>query len=685
MAVRVLPLSLIADDSGATAAYDVTEALVVETTDADNDELLEGYIEELFYEDLELEEGSDGEYTVSESLSIPAYAATFDGEDAFSSSELYLEVYTEMKSGVDSIASGETSSSIVETTLTNVGTYTASSNSEAAQAFLSEFDYALVVYYVLNDSPYEMYWYDKTEGAYISLTYSYSYSNSKNTYTVTPKKLTFKFTVASGYQDSTAEDPTYTVDSSKVTAAKTAVANAQTIAAKYESLTGYEKLAAFRDEICDLVSYESSYSTADYGDIWQLVYVFDGDSSTNVVCEGYSKAFQYLCDLTETDNCTCLTVTGNMYSITSGSSSASGGAHMWNVVCLDGVNYLVDITNSDSGTVGQSGGLFMVCADDATTISDGTSGTYGYAFKIGRKTISYTYSDYSLSLYSYDEYLALGTKFFGKTLTLDGAIGVTYYFTLAGVENPEDYYLVASYGSTSGTYTAGEVKTVGGIEYYRYTVYVGVADINSDITAYLTTSDGSGYSDAGTYSVAEYCTSSIEDDDDGASLCQALLTYGYYAGVYTGESTGITGYTDASSISISIDESTYSSDVTSTDGFIKTLTLGDVISVGVYMTSEMASTYGSFIVDGETYTPVSNSDLSGTEYSDYNYYFEFEVPARYMYKMYSICDSDGNTITKYSVYSYILNNQDSTSSGLSDLCKAIYNYGTEAKAYTGWH
>lgn len=29
----------------------------------------------------------------------------------------------------------------------------------------------------------------------------------------------------------------------------------------------------------------------------ELIWVFDGDSSTNVVCEGYAKAFQYLCDL----------------------------------------------------------------------------------------------------------------------------------------------------------------------------------------------------------------------------------------------------------------------------------------------------------------------------------------------------------------------------------------------------
>ena len=33
-----------------------------------------------------------------------------------------------------------------------------------------------------------------------------------------------------------------------------------------------------------------------YGDPWQLIYVFDDDPDTNVVCEGYAKAFKYEAD-----------------------------------------------------------------------------------------------------------------------------------------------------------------------------------------------------------------------------------------------------------------------------------------------------------------------------------------------------------------------------------------------------
>ena len=60
------------------------------------------------------------------------------------------------------------------------------------------------------------------------------------------------------------------------------------------------------------------------------------------VCEGYSKAFQYLCDLSSfKDKVECHSVSG-----------VTSGPHMWNVVAMeDGYNYLVDVTNCDEGTV----------------------------------------------------------------------------------------------------------------------------------------------------------------------------------------------------------------------------------------------------------------------------------------------------------------------------------------------
>ena len=67
------------------------------------------------------------------------------------------------------------------------------------------------------------------------------------------------------------------------------------------------------------------------------------------------------------------------------------GMHMWNIVTLDGYNYLVDITNSDTGTLGQNGGLFLA----------GTSGDMdtGYTFQAGNANISYQYDEVQAELY----------------------------------------------------------------------------------------------------------------------------------------------------------------------------------------------------------------------------------------------------------------------------------------------
>lgn len=50
------------------------------------------------------------------------------------------------------------------------------------------------------------------------------------------------------------------------------------------------------------------------------------------------------------------------------------GPHMWNIVANNGKYYMADITNSDEGTVGEDGGLFL-----DTPISGSISRGYTYA------------------------------------------------------------------------------------------------------------------------------------------------------------------------------------------------------------------------------------------------------------------------------------------------------------------
>ncbi len=278
-----------------------------------------------------------------------------------------------------------------------------------------------------------------------------------------------------------------------------------------------------------------------------------------------------------------------------------------------------------------------------------------------------------------EEETIITPSFYGWSLTLDGKIGVTYYFTADEVEDISAYKLYATVGEDSEQeITAGDTKTISGVTYYRYTVYVSVADINSDISAYL--SDGTSTVTVPDYSVATYCSETGESDAE-YDLCNALLTYGYYTGVYTNKTTNITGYTDLSEVSI--DSETYGN--TSTEGYAKSIVLDDKVSIVVYMTDSVCSSDSTFKVGSKTLTPTARSVT--VDEVTYSYYIEFDVPAQNLSDMYTICDAEGNPLTTYSVYSYIMNMlaEDSTATGdLKNLCKAIYNYGQVAKSYEGW-
>ncbi|MCI8359849.1 MAG: hypothetical protein HFE86_00750 [Clostridiales bacterium] len=237
-----------------------------------------------------------------------------------------------------------------------------------SEKFNSDLDTGKIINCLLSDCPYELYWFDKTAG----MRSTYNIGGGTDELHIT--SLTLQFTVSGNYRGS----GTYTVDTAKTKAAS-AAANIADIIRENDGKGDRDKLDAYRAEICDLVSYNWDATTAGfpYGDPWQLIYVFDGDPSTNVVCEGYSKAFQYLCDNSRFDgDVTCHSVSGTM----------DGGGHMWNVVSWNGKNYLADVTNCDAGTVGAPDRLFLV----------GTAGTENnrtHTFTIMGTEIVYRYDD----------------------------------------------------------------------------------------------------------------------------------------------------------------------------------------------------------------------------------------------------------------------------------------------------
>ena len=279
---------------------------------------------------------------------------------------------------------------------------------------------SLVIDCLLIDCPQTLFWYDKSYENGSTLAFSYSYSPS------TPYKVSkISMVVAGDYRSAGAAD-VYTPDSAKLRSIDTAIANAEKIVETNANRPDYEKLLAYKDEICRLVSYNTPASkddyTGGYGDPWQLVNVFDhtADNEKAVVCEGYSKAFQYLCDLSEFEgDVTCYTVTGDM-----------GGGHMWNIVHIDGKNYHVDVTNCDEGKAGNPDLLFMVTGTKGESewdYSDGTKVTaYTYTFKTNAQGGSsrYMYDADMMSLYD-DGILILADKNYEYIQPLPGTVTIT--------------------------------------------------------------------------------------------------------------------------------------------------------------------------------------------------------------------------------------------------------------------
>ena len=264
---------------------------------------------------------------------------------------------------------------------------------EAANAFYEKFeiDAAAAVDALLADSPYDYYWFDKTKGYYYSYPAIGTYGKSiffdpKGYYEI-------GLYVAEEYAAGrTAETTDF--DRSFTNAVCDAADTAAAIVKTHKNDSDIAKLYAYKDEICDRVSYNHAAADNDdtpYGNPWQAVWVFDGDPDTNVVCEGYSKAFQYLCDLSAFHT--------PIYTICV-SGTMNGGAHMWNIVAMDdGKRFMADVTNCDEGSIGEPYDLFMA----GYTAYRPENPLPEYDFLVKGETITYIYDDRTVKLFRSSE------------------------------------------------------------------------------------------------------------------------------------------------------------------------------------------------------------------------------------------------------------------------------------------
>lgn len=439
----------------------------------DNEDLFDEYVWEILYGESEI--------------------ATF-GTTAYDRlGEKEKSVYNVLKPQIQSVAAGNTTSTVFTVKLSDFGiennsftkddlgvesiyqlkdnTYRISEEAGKKMEAMVKYDFQAVLNALLCDCPYDLYWFDKTE----KFSYSVFAPNliDTNTAYFYPEEITISLKPAQAYKG----EQDYTVNSEKINAAKTAAANARAIVDKYKGQSDYARLKAYKDEICALVSYnydaaEDSYvDTNGYGDPWQLIYVFDGDVTTNVVCEGYSKAFQYLCDLD--GGLTCYSVSGTL------GGGTGAGAHMWNIVALDGSNYLVDVTNcdgtegADSNTIGYPDKLFLA---GASTQTEGESYTITFeAWTQASASVSYSYDNDTKNTYSKEELTLAASKYVEKVVPT---------FTVTVSENE-----TAVYDGSTHTITVkdGETALTEGIDYT-----VKILKDGSEV---------SEIKDAGTYSI----------------------------------------------------------------------------------------------------------------------------------------------------------------------------------------
>lgn len=357
------------------------------------------------------------------------------GYDYLTPFEQYL--YNELKELVEEVAAGRQASTVLEFDIYNyiiqefpeLADWVTEKEPDVTAESLHELldkarDYtytaAKLAFKALKlDCPYDLYWMANDRSIWSYFTYDLDYHVDDDSNIWSHKLLTatleIRLYVASDYavkkRDGSYE--AYLVDTSKTQLASQTVTRAQAVVDQYASLPDYEKLIAYKDWICDHVSYDyDAYDAAwkTFQSAWQVINVFDDDPETNVVCDGYAKAFQYLCDLSTFQDPTtkCNMVVGWV----------NNGYHAWNIVTLTNTkgtaNYIADVTWTDS-----SDGDWPVFLNGAKSgsidkgytfeSSYGSTATYAYTNKTmagSRDTVDFYGTDASSILnLSFEDYI----------------------------------------------------------------------------------------------------------------------------------------------------------------------------------------------------------------------------------------------------------------------------------------
>lgn len=203
-----------------------------------------------------------------------------------------------------------------------------------------------------------------------------------------------------------------------------------------------------------------------------------------------------------------------------------------------------------------------------------------------------------------------------------------------------------------------------------------------EITAQIVYSDGIAGNSV-VYSVKEYAEK-VDNADASKALVDAMLTYGAFSQLYTGENsdnlvTEVTGYTQNAVVG---DEYKYnlSNNIQGVTIKSATLQIGATVTIRMKLQLDEGIDINNFTINCDDMILIP--EKSGNDY----YVYVRNIAPQDFDKMYSFTVSDGvnTSVLNYGVFSYvknILDNAESYDKKILNLMHSMYDYNQQAEAY----
>lgn len=240
-----------------------------------------------------------------------------------------LLVFNTLKKAVTDIIEGRTSSTVVPVPFRpeleeNVG-FDLNKNKQIVS---DRVNLSFVMYCIRMECPYELCWYNELRAAQAEKFFDIVKGNHK-------KDFFLKLHASPDYEG----EDTFTVNRQKIKEAWLASEKAMQIVNENKDfddgkkLENYYKYLEGRGERGCI--YDEGGKKKTSGDNYQMITLFNDEVDPVVCCSGYTKAFRYLCELSDFENVSFYMVAGR---------PEGRGNHMWNIFSLDGEIYMTDPT-----------------------------------------------------------------------------------------------------------------------------------------------------------------------------------------------------------------------------------------------------------------------------------------------------------------------------------------------------